>query len=346
MNKLNIAIFFGGASPEHKISKISAINIINQLDPSFFNILPIYITEENRWMLYEGNLKHLDAANLEKFCVDVTINITNGSLLRINGEKFKTIKIDLALPVIHGKQGEDGSIQGLFELAGIKYVGCGILTSAVCMDKSFTKLIAKEAGLKVVPSFTYKKNEINLDECAKEARSLGYPVFIKPASAGSSVGTGIARNKKEVLAAVEEAFLYSDKILIEKFMKVREIECAIIQDDKETLISELGEITTTEDYYSYESKYLEKTSEVIIPALLEETIKEELKNQAKTIFNAIDGKGISRIDFFLTEENEIYLNEINTMPGFTDISMYPKLAEHMGINQKELLQKLFDLALA
>ncbi|MCL2611129.1 MAG: D-alanine--D-alanine ligase [Defluviitaleaceae bacterium] len=341
MNKLNIAIFFGGASPEHEISKISAINIINKIDPSYYNILPVYITKDNKWLLFEGNLKHLDAKNLESMCQSVTIDIASGSLLRLSGEKFKTIKVDLAVPIIHGKQGEDGSIQGLFELASIKYVGCGILASAICMDKSFTKLMAKGVGLKTVPDFVYKKNEIDLDEAAKEARSLGYPVFIKPASSGSSVGTNIAKNKKEVLAAIEEAFAYGDKIIIEKFLKVREVECAIIDDDEELIVSDPGEITTTADFYDYTSKYLENTSKIIIPSKLTKKVKEEVMEGSKALFKAIDGKGLARVDFFVTEKNEVYFNEMNTMPGFTDVSMYPKLAEYMGISQKELLEKFF-----
>lgn len=342
MNKINIAILFGGVSPEHEVSKISAINIINKLDPSHYNILPVYITLDNKWLLYEGNLKHLDSENIENMCHNITIDIANGSFLRLSDEKFKTIKVDLALPIIHGNQGEDGSIQGLLELARIKYIGCGILTSAICMDKSFTKLIAKSIGLKTVPSFVYKKNEIDLDEAAKEARSLGYPVFIKPSSTGSSIGTGIAKNKKEVLEAIEKAFLYSDKIIIEKFMKVREVECAIIEDGEELIVSEPGEITTTADYYDYTSKYLEKTSEMVIPADVNEKVKEEVMAGAKALFKAVDGKGLSRVDFFVTEKDEVYFNEINTLPGFTNVSMYPKLAEHMGFSQKELLKKLFN----
>ena len=345
MNKINIAVFFGGIGPEHDISRLSAMNIINNIDIGCFNVLPIYITQENRWLLYEGNLKHLNSERLENLCVDVTIDISRGTLLRISGERVKSIKIDVALPVLHGEGGEDGSIQGLFESAKIKYIGCGISASAIAMDKSATKMIAESKGVSVVPYYTYNKNEIDKELAAKEARSLGYPVFIKPSSAGSSYGCSVAKNKKEVLEAIEEAFNFSDKILIEKFLKVREIEVAILDDGKEIIVSTPGEITTTESFYTFESKYLEDTSKPVIPAELDETILEQIKDFALKIFKSIGGKGLSRVDFFVTNDNKIFFNEVNTMPGFTDISMYPKMLEYAGINTKKIIETLISEAL-
>ncbi len=358
MNKINIAVLYGGCSSEHDISVISASTIISNISQEKYNVIPLHITKDGEWLLYDGMIDDIKNIQWTKFGTKTVISPDkkDGGLLRIVGEKVKTVHIDVVFPVLHGAYGEDGCVQGLLELSGIPYVGCGVLASAVCMDKSFTKIIAdslnvRQAGYLVFDkaSLSNPSNPDGLNEAAKKIRyKIGYPCFIKPSSSGSSVGISKATNKTEVLEALEKAMLYSDKIVVEKAVVGREVECAILgSGGDDTEASAVGEIVTDCEFYDYFAKYDNKSkSKTIVPANIPDDISGEIKNIAIKIFKGVCGKGLSRVDFFIEEgTNKIIFNEINTMPGFTQISMYPMLWREAGIETPVLIDRLIELAL-
>lgn len=350
MNKINIAVIFGGASFEHDVSRASALNIFSYLDTDKYNIIPIYITREGNWFLYDGTLNKLPP-NIEKYCAAVTLG--RQGLLRIVGDKVKIITVDVAISCIHGKYGEDGTIQGLFEMMNLPYVGCGVLASAVCMDKTHTRIIAEKAGIPCTPAVVINNVDTTdkevMDELAKKVRSkLGYPCIIKPSSGGSSLGTNKAKNKKEIVAGIEDALKFDNKVIIEKFIQARELECAVLETPEgKVLVTVPGEIKSAEDFYTYDAKYNNADSKTIIPADVEEEVALLAMQYSERIFAAVGGSGLSRVDFFLDKKTgELIFNEINTMPGFTDISMYPMLVASMGMEPNELLDTLVQTALA
>lgn len=345
MTKINIGVVFGGKSPEHEVSKASAINIFASLDQDKYNIIPIFISKDGDWFLYDGSLNKLPD-NIEKYCASVTLS--KQGMLRIVGEKVKILTIDVAFSVIHGATGEDGYIQGLFEMAELPYVGCGVLASALCMDKCYTRVIAASLQIPITPSMIYSLYDLsNMDEVTKEIRAtIGYPCFIKPSSSGSSLGTSKAKNKKEVTKAIQEALKYSTKVIVEKYVKARELECAVLGTGEEIEISTVGEIVTPEEFYTYTAKYHNPASKTVIPADISEDVIQKIREYSYTLFKGVGAFGLARIDFFLEDKTgKVIFNEINTMPGFTDISMYPKLIEHMGYSQQALLDKLIELAI-
>lgn len=348
---MNLAIIFGGKSTEHNISIVSATNIIYNLNKDKYKILPIYISKEG--LFYEYTIPPKDIKIL-------TINDTIKELKPIDNIINYLKNIDVAFPVLHGLYGEDGTIQGLLELLGIKYVGCKVLSSSICMDKVYTKIIFKRANINTAKSMYLKKDKnnyiyldntfntfkLNSEELSNKVKDyLNYPVFIKPSNQGSSVGVNKATNSKELIKYLDTAFKYDSKVLIEETIIGKEVECAILGNDTLT-VSTVGEIKSAEEFYSFNSKYKNKDSITLIPADLPNNIIEEIKYLAQKAYIACDCKGLSRIDFFIEEKtNKIYINEINTLPGFTSISMYPKLMEHSNISYSNLLDKLIELAL-
>ena len=355
MSKLNIAVLFGGFSLEHEVSILSFKNIVSALDLDKYNILPIYITKNGEWFLYEGSLSNLPNSP-EKFGTPITLSLdkTKNGLIRIIGDKLKHIRIDIALPIIHGNNGEDGSLQGLLEIAGIPYVGCGVLSSSVCMDKSFTNLIAIHHDIPIIPSIVLKEKDISIEEDLEDIadqikENLGYPCFIKPANGGSSVGANKAKNKKQVIEALREAFKCDHKVLVQKYIKAKEVECAALDTPDGLKISIVGEVSVASsgEFYGYEEKFHNPESTNIIPAKIKEDISEKIRTFAATLFTAVDGRGLARLDFFLENKtNQIYFNEINTLPGFTNASMYPLLAQTLGYELKELLDLLIEGSLS
>lgn len=343
--KLNAAVFFGGRSREHEVSRNSAINIMSYLNPSKYNILPVYISKEGKWFLYDGSLTNIPD-EIESFSALVTFSSKECSLLRIVGDKVRSVSVDIAVPALHGKYGEDGTIQGLFEMMNLPYVGCGPLASALAMDKTYTRLIAAASDIPITPYLVFTKNSDPEDSSKKIRSELGYPCFIKPASSGSSVGTNKAKNKKEIIAALKEAFEIDNKVIVEKFIKGTEIECALLGEGENTLVSIPGEISTPDDFYTYEAKYGNPLSKNIIPATVSEKTMEKAMYYSQKIFKAIGGSGLARADFFVQEKTgKVFFNEINTMPGFTNISMYPQLAFYMGLKPYELMDRLIELGL-
>ena len=347
MAKLKIGVIFGGKSTEHDVSIVSGTSIIRKLDKNKYEIFPIYISRDKNWYIYEYNN--------EIYNVGDKINTKN----KINNIMEYLKNLDVIFPVLHGSGGEDGTIQGMFEILNIPYVGSKVLGSSICMDKAYTKIIFEKAKINQANYVYIKKNkekyilveedfseeELDLNEIInKIIKKLEFPMFIKPSNSGSSVGINKANNIDELKNAIKYAELFDNKILIEEGIEGKEIECAILGNE-EIEASILGEIIPAEEFYSYDAKYNNKESKTIIPANLDTDTSKEVRKIAKKAYKATDCRGFARVDFFVDKNNKIYINEINTIPGFTEISMYPKLWEASGIDYTELLDKLINYAL-
>ena len=346
---LTVCVIFGGKSSEHEVSRLSAYNILNKLDQEKYNILTVGIKKNGESHLYAGDFIHIKDGSWEenpgKSCV-ISPNSDHGGLLvtNKNGDTFIE-KVDVYFPVLHGKNGEDGTIQGVFELSGVPYVGNGVLASSVCMDKILTKTVLEKAGIPVTEGFDVPAWETADAVDEKIKATFGYPVVVKPSNAGSSVGITSADNKEELIKALEIAANEDRRILVEKMLSVREVECAVLGSHKKAEASCLGEIVKTTAMYDYETKYIDDTSELVIPSALEKETEEKIRTWAVEAFSALDCTGLARVDFFIDKATgEILLNEINTLPGFTDISMYPKLWEASGLSCGALLDRLIEIA--
>jgi D-alanine-D-alanine ligase len=348
MNKLNVAVLYGGVSSEHEISKASASAIIAQIPEDKYNVIPVYVTPEGKWLMYDGHIDAIKNIQWDKFGTPAVLSPdkTHGGLLRVVSGKVKVIPVDVVFPVFHGRNGEDGVMQGLFELSGIPYVGCGVLASAVAMDKTFCKLLASHAGLRQAEYIVLTQEDLaDLDEAAKRVRyKIGYPCFVKPARGGSSLGVSKARNKKELLVAFEEGAQEDDTLVVEKAVLGRELECAVLGAGKGAEASAVGEIIAGAEFYDYDAKYNNAGSRTVVPAEIPEECADEIRNHALKIFKAIGGRGLARVDFFLQEDTVIF-NEINTMPGFTAISMYPMLWRERGLELPALIDRLIAFGL-
>ena len=348
--ELSLCIVFGGKSSEHEVSCISAYNILRKLDKEKYHVLTVGITKEGESYLYTGDYVHIKdgswTENPGKACI-ISPNPKHGGLLVLNknGDTFLE-PVDVYFPVLHGKNGEDGTIQGVFELANIPYVGNRVAASALCMDKILTKEVLSQAGVPVTEGFHVLASADIKDINETIQKTFGYPVVIKPANAGSSVGITLVEQESELSDAFRIAAKEDRRILIEKMLQVREIECAVLGNHDGAEASCLGEIVKTVAMYDYETKYVDDTSELVIPSALTEEQTKTIRDLAVRTFLALDCTGLARVDFFIDKETgNITLNEINTLPGFTDISMYPKLWEASGVPTETLLDKLIDLAI-
>ena len=350
--KKTICVLFGGESTEYEISLKSAYSVISNLDKEKYKIITVGIAKDGRWYLYNGDYDKIPVDKwYDKSLKEVTIahGLKESSLLILDNNTYSKLKFDVAFPVLHGKNGEDGTVQGLFELSGIKYVGVGVIASSCGMDKTFTKVIMKNAGIPQADWVVITKEELDkLDEKIDLIeKKLGYPVFIKPANAGSSIGIGKAKNREELIQTIKGALVYDRKILVEEFLTGHEVECAVIGNRGNIEASYVGEIVACAEFYTYDAKYSSSSnSELYIPAHIPDKYSEIINKYAIKVFEALDGQGLSRVDFFVDEsKDKVWLNEINTMPGFTNISMYPKLMEASGYTYENLLDKLIDIAL-
>lgn len=321
-----VVVLFGGNSFEHEISISSAKSILKNIDKSRYEVIPIGIDKNNNWYFYNDDIEKLD-------------NWTSNKIIKIDNIIEYLSNIDVVFNIIHGNTSEDGMLQGLFELFNIKYVGSNLLTNAICYDKEYTKVILEKYNIPTVPYHVlHNKKELSII-------NITYPVIIKPCTSGSSIGINVANNKKELNKYVDEAFKYSKKVLIEKFIKARELECAILNINNKLHISTIGEIKYDSLFYDYNAKYI-SDSKLIIPSNIDEIISNKIKEYVKTIVKVLNIKGLSRIDFLYEEKtNNIYLIEINTLPGFTNISMYPKLLEYDKIKYKKIITLLIEDAL-
>lgn len=348
MNKKNLLVLFGGQSSEHEVSCMSVQNVIKCINDDRYNIILVGITKEGHWVKCERPADIESGAWREsRVSAILSPDATEKAVYFSDGQK---VRIDAAFPVLHGNYGEDGTVQGLFELAGIPYVGCGGLSSAVTMDKYYTKLIVNSIGNGAVRQADYelvfaRKLDRKMNEyTAAIEKHFEYPVFIKPAVGGSSCGVTRANNREELEAGLKEAAKYDKKILVEEMIFGREIECAVLGGGDAVEASGVGEILAAAEFYDYDAKYNNPQSQTVIDPDLPEDVVEEIRRDAVSIFKSVDGHGLSRVDFFVKDDGTVIFNEINTIPGFTAISMYPMLWEARGISKKELVQKLIDLA--
>lgn len=357
MNKLNIGLIFGGMSGEHEVSCESAASIIQNIDTEKYNLVKIWIDKQGVWYVYDGPTEHIAAARLAEKPADAVLSpavfspcsVTHGLLMldKVN-EKYSVVKLDCVLPIIHGTTGEDGVLQGLLELSGIPYVGCKTASSAVCMDKAITKVILSTRGINQADWLLFRKSELERDlESATDAvcAKFGFPLFVKPAGTGSSVGVSKAYNRDELKVALLKAANFDAKVLVEEFIDGREIELALLEGEDGLSVSRCGEVKPGSDFYDYDDKYKNGVSTTEIPAKMPAEIAEKMRETAKIIFRALDCRGFARCDFFLRGD-EIVFNEINTLPGFTKISMYPRLVGDMGISYRELITRLIEYARA
>lgn len=350
-DKKRIAVIFGGQSSEHEVSRFSAESVIRNIDTDKFDVAMIGITKEGWWLAYDGPTGLIGTGEWQALAESRQQSgqalLTAGSAIA-EAEKDNK-KIDVIFPVLHGTNGEDGTIQGLFELAGIPYVGCGVLGSALCMDKAYAKLIFEREGLRQGKYLVYSRKNINhgLDAMISEVeRTLDYPCFVKPSNAGSSVGVSKAHDRGELVPALHTAARYDRRILVEEFIGGREAECAVLGNDN-PIASTVGEVIPCNEFYDYEAKYLSgDNSEIVIPANFPGAVIDKIKDYSLRAFKALDCSGLARVDFFVKRDNnEVYINEINTMPGFTQISMYSKLWTASGIPYGKLIERLVELAL-
>lgn len=347
--KKAVAVLFGGQSSEHEVSCNSAMTIVSNIDKHLYDVVLIGITKEGKWIHVESieDIKS-DSWRQGNEKAVISPDAVDKGVYFIKGDKISIKKIDVVFPVLHGLYGEDGTIQGILELAKIPYVGCGVLASSLAMDKIYTKVIVDNLGIKQAKYAILLKSELkNMDASVKKVEeTLGYPVFIKPSNAGSSRGVSKANNKDELINGLNEAAKHDRKILVEETIVGRELECAVLGGE-DCRASGVGEIIAGSEFYDYDAKYNNDKSKTVVSPKLPEGIESEIKKASVDIFRALDCYGLSRVDFFLTKDtNQVVFNEINTLPGFTEISMYPMLWESKGIGKPQLIDKLIQSAFA
>lgn len=348
--RLRVGVVFGGRSGEHEVSLMSARSVIHALNPERYEIIPIGISPRGDWLIGENPLHVFERSEKADGTAEQRATLlpdpTVTGLLNLDQSRF-TDPLDVVFPVLHGTYGEDGCIQGLFELAGIPYVGSGVAASSVGMDKALMKAVFAQAGLPQVPYFVATRRQFHADFAALKQRvmtELGFPCFVKPANSGSSVGISKVKTQEELRDACELAARFDRKLIFEAAADGREIEVSVL-GNYEPKASLPGEIIPANEFYDYRAKYHDDRSQLRIPAPLSPTVTEQVRDMAIRAFQAIDGAGLGRVDFFVAhDESAIYVNEINTMPGFTQISMYPKLWEASGLSYGELLDQLIALA--
>ncbi len=345
--KKTVLLLFGGVSSEYAVSCVSAACVADNINKDLYDVRLLGITSDGKWYLYGGDtdsMRDLSWVNKADCLTPAVISPSkthHGILL----EDGTVIRIDAVFPVLHGKNGEDGTMQGLLTLAGIPYVGCNTYSSAVCMDKVTTKILCEKVGIPVVPYAYFRKNGFDVQKAVAECEEkLSYPMFVKPANAGSSVGITKANNRDELINGFEVAFDNDYKVLVETgISNAREIEVAML-GNKEAVASVCGEIAPGADFYDYETKYVSDTASYYVPARISDELSDTIRTCAEKIYRTLDCAGLSRVDFFLDENDVLYFNEINTIPGFTPISMYPGLMGKCGYTYASLIEKLIENA--
>lgn len=346
MQKLKIAILFGGCSNEYDISLQSAYSVITHLDRDKYDGVLIGITSSGEWFHFSGELEKIRDNTWcnPSDCVRAIISPSREAhgVLEFDADGIRTIRLDAAMPVLHGKNGEDGTVQGLLELAGIPIVGCNTLCSALCMDKDRAHKIAHAAGVRVPRSFILG-NETDEGTVGKQADDIGYPLFVKPVRAGSSYGITKVLNGNELPAAVKLAFEHDDRVIIEENIPGFEVGCSVLGNDK-LIVGELGEIELKSGFFDYKEKYTPETYSYHVPARIPARKTEEIKDTAKTIYRALGCTGFARVDMFLTPSDEIVFNEVNTIPGFTAHSHYPHMLKATGMTFEQIIDTAIGLA--
>ena len=352
-NKMCVALLFGGMSSEHEVSCVSVGNFVRNIDRSKYEVLTVGITKEGRWLYTEATAEQMADGSWEELpgnmpCVISPDRADHGMILFTPDGRVEKMHLDVVIPVLHGLWGEDGTVQGLLELAGIAYVGCGVLASSVCMDKAVANALFEANGVPHTKWVAANRWEIEKDlegVCAGVEQKLGWPVFVKPANAGSSVGISKVSNQEELKAAIALALENDRKVVFEAFVDGQEVECAVIGSDP-AVATRPGEILAGAEFYTYDDKYKNGVSQTVIPAHLPEAKLDEVKTYAAMAYTALNCEGLARCDFFVEKNTgRVLINEINTFPGFTSISMYPKLMEHEGLPVPQLIDRLIALAL-
>ena len=352
MKKRNVCVLFGGMSPEHEVSLRSAEYVLENLDPEKYNVFPVGITKEGDWVLYTGgDYSKLPTEEWMEYPKNrrAAISPVRGQgLLSFVGDCVVREQVDVVFPVLHGENGEDGTVQGLLQLAGIPFVGPRLAASAVAMDKTLTKLVADNAKIPQAAWQLVSRRDMEkrMDRTLEELEGrFDYPMFVKPAGTGSSVGVSKAFDREALCAALRHAAVYDRKVLVEEFIHGREIEVAVM-GNQNPVASVCGEIDSGVEFYDYDAKYITNTSRAYVPARISPEVQEQVRQAAVKVYSAIGCQGLSRVDFFVTYEGErLVFNEINTLPGFTSISMFPKLFDASGIPYAKLIDRLLELAM-
>lgn len=358
--KIRVGLIFGGRSGEHEVSLASSNSVMSNLDPEKYEVVPLGITKEGSWLLGTEPSKLIAAereaamapaeATSQTTAVTLTGDPSVRRLIPVQGSPDLGSQgaLDVIFPVLHGTYGEDGSLQGLLDMANIPYVGCGVLGAALGMDKEKMKMIFQSTGLPIVDYLVFRRNEWERSSASlmdEVERRVGYPNFVKPANLGSSVGINKAHDRQELEQAINVAAEFDRKIVVERGIHCREFECAVLGND-EPIASVVGEIVSSNEFYDYRAKYIDGKSRAIIPADIPRQTAEEIRRQSVKAFTVLDLNGLARVDFFMEKETgKVYINEVNTMPGFTEISMYPKLWEASGLSYTQLLDRLIELAI-
>ncbi len=339
-----IGVLFGGSSSEHEISLKSAYGIISHMNQKRYEPVLLGITREGSWYLYKGDIKRIEEGtwHLDKDCCIPAILSPDRSIRGVvytEQGKVKQVELDAALPVLHGRAGEDGTVQGLLELAGIPVIGCGTMSSAICMDKDMSHRLAASAGVKVPESLVL--DGFRMEKALAWAEKNGYPVFVKPATEGSSVGISKVCQKEDLEHALRLAFDHDEKVILEEAIEGFEVGCAIL-GCKDPVIGEVDEIETQDGFFDFKEKYTQKHSHIYVPARVSKEKADEIKQTAKLIYWVLGCKGFARVDLFLTPGGDLVFNEINTIPGFTVHSRYPNMLKSIGLSYEEIVEKLIQ----
>ncbi|MCI8961413.1 MAG: D-alanine--D-serine ligase VanG [Clostridia bacterium] len=346
MNKKRIGIIFGGNSPEHDVSLESAYSVITNMNEEKYDKVLIGITKEGNWYKYEGEVENIKNNTWKQKgkCTKIVLstNTSDKGIIELENNNQLT-KLDAIFPVLHGSNGEDGTIQGLIKLSGIPLVGCDTLSSSLCMDKHLSHKIVESYGIKVAKGIVINNNT-SITEVNEKLKQLKYPVFVKPIRAGSSFGITKVKNESEIEGAIKEALKYDTEIIIEENIDGIELGCAVLGNE-ELIVGEIDEIELSTEFFSYPEKYTLETSKIHVPARIDKKISDEAKETAKKIYKILKCRNLARVDMFLTPKGEIYFNEINTIPGFTSHSRYPSMMKQVGINFEQLIDKLIELGI-
>ena len=347
MTKTIVGVIFGGASSEYEISLKSACSVLENLDKDKYDVIKIGLTREGQWLRYYGKIEKImdNTWYLDNNCTKIILspNMGDREIIEIKDNTLISRKIDIMFPVLHGKNGEDGAIQGIFEVSGIPYVGCNVASSAICMDKDYAHIIVENGGIRVPKSLVIH-SKINMEEIDDFINDVGLPIYVKPANEGSSIGITKANSKSELIKGIEEAYKYDSKVVLEENIDGFEVGCAVMGND-ELVVGTVDEIEIPGGFFDYVEKYTIIESKIHLPARIDKELSEKIKETAKSIYRALGCTGLARIDMFLDKNNNIIFNEANTMPGFTTGSRFPNMLLHSGIKYKDILDRLIELGL-
>ncbi|MCI8633719.1 MAG: D-alanine--D-serine ligase VanG [Lachnospiraceae bacterium] len=349
MKKYTILVFFGGASSEYGVSLQSAYSVIQAVDRSQYEPVLIGITEEGRWLHFTGSIEKIkeDRWQNDEDCTEVLLRPGERSIWLQQGDRLRRIEADAAFPVLHGKNGEDGSIQGLLQMMGIPVIGCGVLASALCMDKYRAHQLVSLGGISVPRARVFQRKESEADAALAWADQIGYPIYVKPVKAGSSYGITKALNQEQLIRGMEKAFVYDDEVMIEENIEGFEVGCAVLGSGNALVMGEIDEIELSkkegsDDFFDYAEKYTLETARIHVPARIEAEMKEQVKKTAKEIYERLGCAGFARVDMFITPQKEIVFNEVNTIPGFTEHSRYPNMMRAAGMSFQKMVDRVLQ----